>query len=317
MTSPAGYAFAGTTMTVLVPGPETGGAFALLHVVKPSGSSTPPHSHERDAEVVYTLSGAVKADTEGRVLPVAEGEAFMLPPGRPHRLFNDTGRIARELLLCVPAGFEDFVTEAGTPTEPFADPWAMTGADRQRLAAAAPRHGIRLLHSTEPDGPAREIPAHPVEAWDVLGARLEVLVRLGEGDDDLVLLRSTIPGGASVPLHGHADPECFFVVEGRLEIFRERPVPGWATLGPDQAAYMPPDVRHAVRNPGRAAARILMVTTVRMARFFATAGTTPEAAKPRRPGEDDLHAFLCHAAAYGYALAKPEENAAIGLTTHA
>ena len=39
MQTPRAYAFAGTTMTVLVSGEETGGAFTVLHVIKPPGSS--------------------------------------------------------------------------------------------------------------------------------------------------------------------------------------------------------------------------------------------------------------------------------------
>ena len=47
------YAFAGTTMTILVGGEQTGGAFTILHVNKPLASSTPPHSHDDETEVVY------------------------------------------------------------------------------------------------------------------------------------------------------------------------------------------------------------------------------------------------------------------------
>lgn len=104
---------------------------------------------------------------------------------------------------------------------------------------------------------------------------------------------------------------------GRLGIFREGPTTEWEAVGPYQAAYVPPRIRDAVRNPTQTVARMLMATTVRRARFFATIGTAPATRELRPPGRDDLHAFLRHAAAYGYALATPEENAAIGLTTPA
>ena len=97
------YSFAGTTMTVLVGGDETDGAFAVLHVIKPPGSSTPPHSHDHETEVSYVLSGHVRVEAEGRVIDVREGELCVLPPTRPHRLFNDSETTAREFLLCSPA----------------------------------------------------------------------------------------------------------------------------------------------------------------------------------------------------------------------
>ena len=144
------YLFAGTTMTVLVSGDQTSGAFAVLHVIKPTGSSTPPHSHDGETEVSYILSGEVCFETESGVTAVREGELCLLPPQRTHRLFNDSGATARELLICSPAVFDRFVAEAGTPTEIFGAPRAMTESERARLVELAPRYGIRLLRSAEP-----------------------------------------------------------------------------------------------------------------------------------------------------------------------
>jgi glyoxylate utilization-related uncharacterized protein len=77
------YAFAGTTMTVLIPASETGGRFAVLHVIKPVGSSTPPHSHDDETEISYVLSGLLGVETEGRKTAVATSEIVVLPVGRP------------------------------------------------------------------------------------------------------------------------------------------------------------------------------------------------------------------------------------------
>ena len=57
------YAFAGTTMTILVPGKATNGAFTILHVIKPNGSSTPLHSHDDETELSYVLSGSLGVET--------------------------------------------------------------------------------------------------------------------------------------------------------------------------------------------------------------------------------------------------------------
>ena len=55
------YAFAGTTMTVLVQGQATGGVFTVLHVIKPSGCSTPPHSHDKETELPVLLQALLRA----------------------------------------------------------------------------------------------------------------------------------------------------------------------------------------------------------------------------------------------------------------
>ena len=89
------YAFAGSTMTVLVPGEQTNGLFAVLHVTKPSGSSTPPHSHDAETELSYVLSGSLGVETEGRTIAAGPGQFVLLPATRPHRLFNSSDAAVR------------------------------------------------------------------------------------------------------------------------------------------------------------------------------------------------------------------------------
>ena len=144
------YALAGTTMTILVPGEVTGGAFTVLHVIKPTGCSTPPHSHDVETEVPYVLSGTLGVETEGHSIAVAAGSCIVLAPARPHRLFNESGAPVHEFLLCTPAYFDRFVAAAGTPVEPYAQPTPMTGEDRQRLVTLAPEFGIQLLSTATP-----------------------------------------------------------------------------------------------------------------------------------------------------------------------
>ena len=267
------YSFAGTTMTVLVGGDETDGAFAVLHVIKPPGSSTPPHSHDHETEVSYVLSGHVRVEAEGRVIDVREGELCVLPPTRPHRLFNDSETIAREFLLCSPAVFDRFVTEAGTPTETFGPPKAMTEGDRERLVELAPRFGIRFLRSAEPpDNPQPQ--AEPeCKAWDVMGSRVEFVGQTGQGERDLALLRVVVPPGRTITLPSHPDPECFFVTNGTLEFYRSDLASGWSPLNEDHAMCIGGKVEHAIRNSSDLPGRALLVTTLRMTELFQTVGT--------------------------------------------
>ena len=261
---PATYAFAGTTMTVLVPDRDTAGAFALLHVTKPPGSSTPLHRHERDAEVVYVLSGQAGAETEDGTQVVPAGQTVVLPPGRPHRLFNDAADTARELLLCVPAGFEDVVAEAGTPAEPFAAPVAMTDADRKRLAATACRHGIKFLRVMPTGASAPRPVATTLAARDLPVLRIEAIAQLGTSEDSFLLLRITLTAGATAMLDGDDAPAAIFAAHGRVAVRTRGKTTGWDVLWHDEAARGP----GAMRNAGEADATVLLVATLRAARLL-------------------------------------------------
>lgn len=53
------------------------------------GSSIGLHTHERDSEVVYILSGAGKALYGGEYEPLSPGSCHYCPKGRAHSLIND------------------------------------------------------------------------------------------------------------------------------------------------------------------------------------------------------------------------------------
>ena len=70
-------------------------------------------------------------------------------------------------------------------------------------------------------------------------------------------------------------------------------------------------------NSGTAPADLLMVTTVRMARFFAMIGSPAIGPTARPPSPEELAAFPNHVAAFGHWIASADENAAAGLTVGA
>jgi quercetin dioxygenase-like cupin family protein len=260
------------------------------------------------------LSGSLGVETEGRTTAKGAGDFVLLPPTRPHRLFNDSRAVERELLICAPARFDRLVAAAGTPVAPFAEPKPMTDEDRRRLVADAPKFGIRLLPSAAPPDWPHELGPSSPQILDVLGARIETFARFGDGDGDVVLIRASLPPGRSLPLLSHDDRKCLFGVNGELAFYGDGSGEGWRNLVPDEAVNVGPNVPHAIRNSGTAPADFLMVTTVRLARFFATIGSPPAGPAPRLPSPEELAALPAHAAAYGYGLATADENAAIGIT---
>lgn len=253
------YALAGTTMTVL--GEATGGAFTVLHVIKPSGCSTPPHSHDAETELPYVLAGRLGVETEGRHALVGTGECVMLPPARPHRLFNDSGVDVREFLLCAPAHFDRFVAAAGAPVPPYAKPIALTDSDRKRLVAKASDFGIQLLASATPHDAAHQPAPCATEIVDVLA-------RLGNSAADPVLLRGSLPPGSSLTLDG--DPGCLFVIDGEIEVAYADAPHMRTRLGPEEAITVSSVTCHSIRARGTAPVSLLMVTSARRLRSFVT-----------------------------------------------
>lgn len=121
------------------------------------------------------------------------------------------------------------------------------------------------------------------------------------------VMRGTIPPGAVLPLHSHADPETFLMESGTVEGLRmSAGTFRWIPVGPGDVSHVPGDEEHAWRNPSRAeTAVMIIVTTARIGRFFR------EVAGP--PSDEVLERFLETSERYGYWNATPEENAEVGL----
>lgn len=163
------------------------------------------------------------------------------------------------------------------------------------------------------DIPRRER-ASPSDAAevDMVGARFELVARMGTDDADTVLFRTSMAPGKLVPLHSHADPECFYVLGGRIEIFILSNAPGWREVETGRSLLVADGVKHAVRNPAAEPADILMATNGRLARFFFEAGRPVEAgAAFGPPTVEDVERLLRVSRAFGYWNASPAESVAI------
>jgi quercetin dioxygenase-like cupin family protein len=128
------------------------------------------------------------------------------------------------------------------------------------------------------------------------GATVEYLTPVEDGAP--CVMRGTIPAGGVVPLHSHADPETFIVLEGEALSFTGG---DWELFEAGDVHHIPGRVRHAWRNHTTRAVVMYLVSTATMARFFQeVAGASPEE-------------FLAISDRYGYWNATPDENADVGL----
>jgi quercetin dioxygenase-like cupin family protein len=134
----------------------------------------------------------------------------------------------------------------------------------------------------------------------------EYLTEVSKGDGDYCLIRCTLPAGAVVPMHSHADRETFYVLSGKLDALREDQ---WEKLGPGDVFDVPGGTKHAWRNSSQVAASIICVTTTRMARFLQDISISDADTSPK----EHAQRFFEVVHANGYWLANSEENAAVGL----
>jgi hypothetical protein len=154
-----------------------------------------------------------------------------------------------------------------------------------------------------------------VEGLDVLGPVIELLTSLVGEADDPCIMRGTIAPGGIVPLHSHADPEIFIQQSGTLEgLSQSANGPCWLPIRPGSVFYVPGGTRHGFRNLARQPAVSLIISTVRMGRFFARIGAA--IAGTGAPGpvtSERLQHFLKVSEEFGYWNGSLADNAAVGL----
>ena len=123
----------GDTYTVLVSGKDTEGRYCLIDMLIPPGGGPPPHRH--DFEEAFSLrEGEIEFTFRGEKSVVRAGETINVPANAPHSFANVSGKSARMLCLCVPAGQEEFFTQVGVPVSTRTTPPPKPDAAAQAAA---------------------------------------------------------------------------------------------------------------------------------------------------------------------------------------
>lgn len=123
---------------------ETAGAYSITeHHAHPS-YETPYHRHHGEDEVLYVTAGEFMAVTEAGTHIAVAGETVIFPRGEPHALSVTSDEPAKALVVCSPAGFEEFFHEVGEPavTRTVPDP---SEPDIETVEALAPEYDLELL----------------------------------------------------------------------------------------------------------------------------------------------------------------------------
>src|SRR5215471_9103751 len=96
-------------VNVRLRGLHSHGQLAVVEMVVGADNGGPPlHVHPEHAEGFYILDGELAVQVGDEVLTGSAGSFFFAPPGTAHTFANFSGRDARMLVLCTPAGFETY-----------------------------------------------------------------------------------------------------------------------------------------------------------------------------------------------------------------
>jgi quercetin dioxygenase-like cupin family protein len=139
----------GDTYTILLSGADTAGRYTLIDMHVPPGGGPPPHRH--DFEEMFTLlEGELEFTFRGKSHRVRAGSTLNVPANAPHAFKNVSGKTARMLCMCTPAGQEEFFLEVGFPLEdrsslppkPTPEQMAEKG---QLIAALLPKYRTEMV----------------------------------------------------------------------------------------------------------------------------------------------------------------------------
>jgi quercetin dioxygenase-like cupin family protein len=98
-----------TPINVRLRGQETDGRLAVVENVIAAGFGGPPlHIHPSFDEVFYVLEGELTFQLRDDLVRRPAGSLVLARGSAPHTFANQSGREARVLILCTPAGFERY-----------------------------------------------------------------------------------------------------------------------------------------------------------------------------------------------------------------
>jgi len=136
---------------------------------------------------------------------------------------------------------------------------------------------------------ARVIRPGELPTVNILGVHCEWKVRAEDTGDSYASIENLVPPGVCVPLHSHAAPETFQVLEGHVEFGRLGPQgPEWLAAGPGDYFHIPGGVMHGFRNTGNSVARALVLFRADLAPFFDEAGVPVAPGVFQPPTEEEI-----------------------------
>ena len=133
----------GVTHAYKVMANDTGHQFSVWESIVPPGLGAPPHTHTREDEAFYVLSGEVLFEVEGAADPLRlSSGAFLFGPRNLRHGYRNVGTVAARLLVfAMPGAGLDHMFAA------FNEAGKRAGhrPDVETIAAIAEQHGV-VIH---------------------------------------------------------------------------------------------------------------------------------------------------------------------------
>jgi mannose-6-phosphate isomerase-like protein (cupin superfamily) len=121
----------------------TGGAFGMVeHDLPGRQLGSPIHSHEREDECSFVLSGRLSVQIGDQVLEAGPRELVVKPRGIPHVFWNSGTEPVRFLELISPGGFEEYFFEMAAP---------FNARDLAAMAAVRERYRLTVRPESIPE----------------------------------------------------------------------------------------------------------------------------------------------------------------------
>ena len=108
--------FGEATIVIREDAESTGGALTILEELPPM-LDTPMHVHSKEDEVFYVLDGRHVITLGEEEHELGPGESIFLPRGVPHAQRRVVPGEGHQLVICTPAGLEQFFRDLGAAHE--------------------------------------------------------------------------------------------------------------------------------------------------------------------------------------------------------
>ena len=132
--------------SVCLAGSNTGGAYCLLEVSLAPGIGVPRHTHTREDETYYVMSGELEVIVGEEVFVLKAGDTLMAPRDIPHELRNSGNTTNHYLLVFSPSGFEELIMATALPA-----PDNAVAPTERELRVADPAMAIQNVHKLAAD----------------------------------------------------------------------------------------------------------------------------------------------------------------------